>query len=133
MSTVESLHIYPIKSLGGIAVEELHFDSRGPLLDRRYMLIDSEGQFMTQRTLPEMAKIKLQLVEKKQFLKVFCEDKNILIDLNQHYDKKINATVWKYQGPMLDCGDEAGLFFSNILKKTCRLVQIPSDLIANFN
>ncbi|MBS1546395.1 MAG: MOSC domain-containing protein [Bacteroidetes bacterium] len=52
---VASIHIYPVKSLGGFGVPQVRLTDRGLEHDRRWMLIDAEGQFQTQRTLPEMA------------------------------------------------------------------------------
>src|SRR5688572_25469297 len=54
---VNRLWIYPIKSCGGIAVEQLTLDDRGPLLDRRWMLVDANNEFMTQREYPRMTLI----------------------------------------------------------------------------
>ena len=53
--TVASLHIYPIKSLGGFAVEEAHITDRGFAHDRRWMLVTGDNVFITQREVPAMA------------------------------------------------------------------------------
>src|SRR5690606_34303609 len=50
-----SIHIHPIKSLGGFAVEEAKLTDRGLEHDRRWMLIDENGIFLTQREVAEMA------------------------------------------------------------------------------
>jgi hypothetical protein len=50
-----SLHLYPIKSLGGMAVTGAALSDKGLLHDRRWMLVDGEGRFLTQRELPAMA------------------------------------------------------------------------------
>ncbi len=47
---LSDLHVYPIKSCGGIAVDE-----RGLRHDRRWMLVDETGGFISQRELPRMA------------------------------------------------------------------------------
>nr|MBP6706590.1 MOSC domain-containing protein [Achromobacter sp.] len=52
-----SLHIYPIKSCAGIDLSESPIDRAGLAHDRRWMLIDGSGQFMTQRQWPRMALI----------------------------------------------------------------------------
>jgi len=53
--TLASLHIYPIKSLGGFALQEARATDRGFEHDRRWMLVDREGRFITQREAPAMA------------------------------------------------------------------------------
>lgn len=50
-----SLHLHPIKSLGGMAVSEARLSDRGLEHDRRWMLVDAEGRFVTQRELPVLA------------------------------------------------------------------------------
>jgi uncharacterized protein YcbX len=51
---VSSLHIYPVKSLGGFSANEWKLEARGLEHDRRWMLVDESGFFLTQRTLPEL-------------------------------------------------------------------------------
>ncbi|MCC6411830.1 MAG: MOSC N-terminal beta barrel domain-containing protein, partial [Saprospiraceae bacterium] len=48
MTLLSSLHIYPVKSLGGIALEEATVEIRGLKYDRRWMLVDEEGMFVSQ-------------------------------------------------------------------------------------
>lgn len=50
-----SLHCYPIKSVGGFALQEARLTDRGLAHDRRWMLVDGAGRFLTQRELPAMA------------------------------------------------------------------------------
>lgn len=57
-----SLHIHPIKSVGGMAVNEARLSDRGLEHDRRWMLVDAEGRFVTQRELPVMALLRTEVV-----------------------------------------------------------------------
>jgi uncharacterized protein YcbX len=57
MVTISELHIYPIKSLGGISVNEAVIEAKGLQYDRRFMLVSPDGQFMTQRANQQMALI----------------------------------------------------------------------------
>lgn len=54
---IHSLWVYPVKSLAGIPVTELQLDDFGPAGDRRWMIVDDEGKFVTQRSRPELARI----------------------------------------------------------------------------
>ena len=54
---VHSLFLYPVKSLAGIAVDSFELDEFGPAGDRRWMLIDDECQFVSQRTLPQLVMV----------------------------------------------------------------------------
>ena len=46
---VSALAMYPVKSLGGFAVDSLPLEARGPVGDRRWMLVDAGGRFLSQR------------------------------------------------------------------------------------
>jgi len=47
--SLASIHVYPIKSLGGFAVDDARLTDRGLEHDRRWMLVDVNGNFVTQR------------------------------------------------------------------------------------
>lgn len=53
--SVASLHLYPIKSIGGFAIDEARIADRGFEHDRRWMLVDEHGRFISQREAPTMA------------------------------------------------------------------------------
>jgi uncharacterized protein YcbX len=55
MHTLSEIWIYPVKSLGGIALQEAKVEPRGLQYDRRWMLVDETGRFVSQREIPAMA------------------------------------------------------------------------------
>lgn len=57
MARVSRIFVYPIKSCRGIEVDSAELTWRGLAHDRRYMLVDSAGRFLTQRRHPRMALI----------------------------------------------------------------------------
>ncbi|MBS3804223.1 MAG: MOSC domain-containing protein [Oleiphilaceae bacterium] len=58
---IQSLFCYPVKSLPGIQVDRLMLDDFGPQGDRRWMITDPLGRFITQRTHPELARVAVDL------------------------------------------------------------------------
>ena len=56
--TLSRIHIYPVKSLGGISLPAAEITARGLRHDRRFMLIDGDHEFITQREYPQMATIR---------------------------------------------------------------------------
>ena len=54
------IRVYPIKSCGGISVASAVLEPRGFAGDRRYMLVDERGRFLTQREHPRMATIRVR-------------------------------------------------------------------------
>ncbi len=55
------INIYPIKSLGGISLQSSLVEERGLQYDRRWMLVDEQNKFITQRLHPKMALLKVEI------------------------------------------------------------------------
>lgn len=60
---VQDIFIYPIKSLGGIRVSEAVVEEKGFQFDRRWMLVDETGLFISQRVYPQLALLSVELGE----------------------------------------------------------------------
>lgn len=60
---IHSLYIYPVKSLAGIQVDSFDMDDFGPEGDRRWMIVDEERRFVTQRSYPQLARIQARFSE----------------------------------------------------------------------
>jgi uncharacterized protein YcbX len=60
---VTDLFIYPIKACRGVRLERASIATRGFAADRRYMVIDSQGDFVTQRQRHELALVSVELVD----------------------------------------------------------------------
>jgi uncharacterized protein YcbX len=56
---ISHLYIYPIKSLGAISLQKVVMEKEGLQGDRRFMLVDAQGKFITQRTRPELTRFVL--------------------------------------------------------------------------
>ncbi len=59
---VHALYRYPVKSLGGEQLQEAIPEERGFEDDRRWMLVDAAGQFITQRNHPALARFRAELL-----------------------------------------------------------------------
>ena len=59
MPLISQIYLFPIKSCGGYAVDSADLEMRGFVGDRRYMLVNEQGLFLTQRTHPKMALIRV--------------------------------------------------------------------------
>lgn len=57
---VTQLYIYPIKSLGAVSLSKAVVENEGLRGDRRFMLVDAQGKFITQRTRPELTRFVLR-------------------------------------------------------------------------
>jgi uncharacterized protein YcbX len=58
---LSALNVYPVKSAGGVALLSARVDERGLAGDRRWMVVDSDGRFLTQRTHPRLALVSVAI------------------------------------------------------------------------
>jgi uncharacterized protein YcbX len=56
-ASIEQLWVYPVKSCAGVALTEAELTDTGLLYDRAWMVVDSSGEFVSQRELPRMVLI----------------------------------------------------------------------------
>ena len=54
---LSALYLYPVKGFASVAVDEAQVTARGFARDRRFMVVDLDGVFITQRDLPRMATV----------------------------------------------------------------------------
>lgn len=60
---ISQLNIYPVKSLQGISVSQSLLQAHGLAWDRRWMIVDAHQRFITQRQLPALATIGVELTD----------------------------------------------------------------------
>jgi uncharacterized protein YcbX len=90
---VSRLFYYPVKSLQGVEVNQLHLDAFGAVNDRRYMLVDSSGRFVTQRQYPKLALINLTAVEAGYQIHI-PEQGDYFLPLQGEEKHAIDVVVW---------------------------------------
>jgi MOSC domain-containing protein len=121
---LSGLHVYPIKSCGGIAIEEWEVDERGLRHDRRWMLVDEAGRFMSQRRFPRMALIGVRIGH--DGLIVDAPDLPPLeVPLQPQAGRLMLARVWNDLVESMTVGEEADRWFEEFLGVRCRLVYLP--------
>ncbi len=122
---VTRLFIYPVKSLRGFAVNTAEVDALGFVGDRRFLLIDANGQFLTQRTLPRMALIETALTARDLVLRA-PHGGSCSVPLRAAAPAEIiSVSIWKSSGLLAeDCGVEVAVWLSDFLRTPVRLVRI---------
>lgn len=126
---LSQIYIYPIKSLGGIALDRALVEERGLQHDRRWMLVDGQGQFLTQRSLAAMALLQVQVVAAG--LQVTHKQQAnlppLLVPFEPETDKRVTVQVWDDSCQAQEVSAEAHAWFSRALGISCRLVYMPED------
>jgi uncharacterized protein YcbX len=125
---IQNLYLYPIKSLGGIVVQEALVEERGFRYDRRWMLVDPSGEFLTQRQHPKLAL--LQVALGKSELTVFSKVdsfRKITFDLEMNSGKEMQVKVWGDEVAALQVAPAVSAWFSDFLGMDVELVVMPES------
>ncbi len=125
MLQISSLIIYPVKSLRGIAVPAAEMDALGLAGDRRFLVVDEQGGFLTQRMLPRMACISTELSTDTLTLSAVGFGSISVPRAADPRAELMKVSIWKSSGLLAeDCGDIAATWLSDFLQLKCRLVRI---------
>jgi uncharacterized protein len=116
---VSQLYIYPVKSLGGIALEQALITGRGLQYDRRYMLVDEHNIFITQRTLHKMALFGLRMGD--EGFVISYEGEELMLPFSVT-GEEITVTVWDDTVQATLAGLHYNEWFSRQLQQPVKLV-----------
>jgi hypothetical protein len=128
MLQISELYIYPIKSLAGIPVKEARVTETGFEHDRRWMLVDENNGFISQREVPQMALMRTAI--ESDGLKVTYKGDNLFISFSTPPPidgDRVAVTIWDDTCTAEYVSDEADKWFSAMLGINCRLVYMPDD------
>lgn len=123
--TVASLHLHPLKSCGGLAVHEALLVETGLDLDRAWMVVDPQGEMLTQRDLPRLALVTPTLRHADLVLRAPG-----MLAMHLRLDTVEDATrvrVWDDVVKAYDMGALAAQWFSDFLGQPARLVRFDPD------
>ena len=121
---VHSLHVYPIKGCQGIELTAMHIERLGPALDRRLMVVDEQDRFLTQRTDPKLATVRVDLTDGSLTLSSPSVGRLFQIPLPYEPGGRYrDVKIWKDQVGAMEMGEEASLWFSRVLDQRVRLVR----------
>jgi uncharacterized protein YcbX len=127
---LSEIFIYPIKSLGGISLSDSKVEKRGLQFDRRMMLVDEAGIFITQREFPQMALLKTKIIDNNLEVTHSSSNHSIILPLNSDNNTKsdrIKVIIWDDECEALIVSKEADEFFSEMIGTKCRLVYMPES------
>lgn len=114
MPVITQLCIYPVKGMHGIAVDEAELTVRGLKFDRNWMVIDETGLFLTQRTLPKLASIRVKVNGTKLVLEEPGGSTFTLPETTNGLRKQ-TVEVWGDRCEVFDCGVAISLWLTDTL------------------
>lgn len=122
---VQSLHVYPVKSLGGVELQSARLGPLGFEHDRQWMLVSDRGQFITQREHPRMALVKTAFSESGVELSLAGHGR-ISLPFEARDGRRIRTSVWGDVCETIDQGEEVSAWLGQVLKlaRAPRLVRM---------
>jgi hypothetical protein len=128
MLKVSELFIYPIKSLGGIKLNNAEVTDRGLKNDHRWLLVDSNNCFFTQRDFPKMTFLETSIQDDKLIVsEKYNPAENIEIPIGIFMPNKLNVKIWDDVVQANVVSDEINNWFSKFIGIDCKLVYMPEE------
>ncbi len=125
-ATLAALLVYPVKSCAGMPLNEATLLDTGLDLDRAWMVVDAQGEFVSQRELPRMALIRPTLRISDLVLRApGMLALHLALD---EVEKPARVRVWDDEVSAWDMGDLAAQWFSDFLGQPLRLVRFDPDV-----
>jgi len=127
--TLQDIYIYPVKSLGGIGLHEALTEEKGLKYDRRWMLVDNERNFLTQRTIPELALLKaIPEIDGLRIINKNKPDDELFIPYGTASENELSVQIWGDVVLSKEVSIEASHWFTNAIGKSCRMVVMPEKV-----
>jgi len=124
---LKNIFVYPIKSMKGTEVPEASVEEKGLQHDRRWMLIDANNRFITQREQPRLALLSVE-VTPEGLLITSPADGQVTVPFQPLDGQPERVNIWDNISDSLIVSRELDQWFSQVLQISCRLVQMaPED------
>jgi uncharacterized protein YcbX len=127
MLQLSGLYIYPVKSLAGIAVRSAKVTDRGLEHDRRWMLVDANNRFISQREAPKMALLHPSITADGIHITDTVNLQQYLIPFKPISNQLTTATVWDDTCTAQYVSPDADAWFTKAIGIDCRLVYMPDE------
>jgi uncharacterized protein YcbX len=128
MKLVTGLYIYPVKSLGGIEVNSANVTLRGLEYDRRWMLVDEQHQFLTQRTFPQLALLRTAINHGRLNIFELGNPGNIIdLELVPLAGMELQVQIWEDECTAWHINPTIDSWFSEKLNRRVKLVYMPDS------
>jgi hypothetical protein len=125
-TTVSQLFIYPVKGLQAIAVPSARCTERGFEHDRRFMVVDAQGRFMSQREYPLMATVWTEIGHGMLVLSA-PDLTQVEVPLEPQGQASMRVQVWRSTCDAVPASRAADAWLTDYLGTPCRLVYMPES------
>jgi uncharacterized protein YcbX len=127
--------VYPVKSCAGVRVERAEVTRSGFADDRRWMITDAAGTFLTQRELPELSQLRLSLPKDNDAYRIARGDDELHFPrrlVAQKAPHPVRVRVWSDAVDAIE-HEPLSAWLSGALGRTLRGVYLPDDSLRPVN
>jgi uncharacterized protein YcbX len=130
-ATLSALHVYPIKSCAALTLHEATVEPRGLAGDRRWMVTDPDGKFMTARQYPRLTRVRA--VPAGDALMLDAPDMPSMRLAASNAVARIETAVWRSVVQALPASSAADAWISAYLGLPARFVHMDANCVRAVN
>jgi len=127
-----AIFVYPLKSCRAVALRSAKLEPRGLPNDRRWMIVDDAGRFLTQRTEPRLALVDVAIDPTALWLSAPGAP-SLRVPRVADGRARRRVQVWRDEVDAIDCGEAAAAWTSAWLGRPTMLVFMPDDVERRVN
>lgn len=124
---ISQLFHYPVKSLKGAQLSQMEVDTFGPRWDRRFMLTDKSGRFLTQRQCPSMGQITTKVADNQLVLTHAGVERSLDLDALSQFEIHQPVMVWKDEVNARIIQHDINHWISGVLQREVALCFMDGD------
>jgi uncharacterized protein YcbX len=124
---LSAINVYPLKSAGGLTQTSWDVDAFGLRHDRRWMLVDDSGAFLSQREHPRLALVRPEIGPVALTLRA-PSVRDLTLPL-EPAGPELPVTVWGGETRGRVVSLQANDWFTALLGIACRLVYMPEEVV----
>ena len=122
---LSALNVYPVKSCAGVALDDSLLIETGLEFDRSWMVVDAQGEFVTQRQLPRMVLVRPEL---KTFEMVLRAPGMLALHVAlDTVEAPVRVRLWGDEVAAFDMGNLCAQWFSDFLGRPLRMVRFDPE------
>ena len=122
------IYIYPIKSLGGIRLQQSEVTEKGLKFDRQWMLIDQDGTFISQRKYHQLSLLQVSIADTEiSVTHKQNSDLHLKFNSTEETGNLIQVKIWDDSCAGMEVSHEVNNWFTSLLGLEVRLVKMSTD------
>jgi uncharacterized protein len=128
MLLVTQINIYPVKSFDGYSTTSAVVEQRGLQYDRRWMLVNADGVFLTQRNHPQMALFRALIIDNQLVIEDKISNQTLLkVGIDEKTGERKMVAIWDDHCEAALVSKKADQILSTALGIDCQLVTMPNE------